>query len=148
LIQAEKEARALTEEVKTALLEHSVKGAILKKEASAASIQPSADAQAVTKGKGKQRAISEAATDASDDSSDLPHSPAGDEHGKKRGALQNRLRECRITLHRAKFLQGDLYHILGASHSPSEDAAYEAAEEIRRDLLKGSLVILLTCSMC
>lgn len=126
----------LTEEVKSALSEHSAKGVLLKKEASAANLQTSDEEQSPGKGKGRQHDVSEAPTDDSGDS-DLPHSPAGDEHGKKRGALQNRLRECRLILHRAKFLQGDLYHILGASHSSSEDAAYGAAEEIRRDLLKG-----------
>ena len=34
-------------------------------------------------------------------------------------------------------LQGDLYHVLGKAHSQAEDAAYESAELIRRELLKG-----------
>ncbi|KAF9459395.1 SNF2 family N-terminal domain-containing protein [Collybia nuda] len=133
LIQAEKEATALTEDVKNALAEHSVKGALLKKEASTAIPE---DERLPGKGKERQRDVSEVTQDSSDN--DLPHSPAGDEHGKKRGALQNRLRECRLILHRVKFLQGDLHHILGASHSVAEDAAYAAAEEIRRSLLKGT----------
>ena len=67
----------------------------------------------------------------------MPKTPAGKQHKAQRGALKSRLREARLTLHRIKFLLGDVYHVLGGVHSTSEDAAYEVAEQIRRDLLKG-----------
>lgn len=66
----------------------------------------------------------------------LPKTPAGEEHSIKRRALQQRLRECLMVMHRVKFLQGDVYHVLGASQSDKEDAAYAAAETLRKNLLK------------
>lgn len=92
------------------------------------------------KGKEREREASVVSSAFSDDSSSedrgLPRTPAGKEHRSKRGALRNRLRECRLVLHRVKFLQGDVYHVLGDSHSPLENDAYGAAEVIRRELLK------------
>lgn len=129
LLEAEREASAMTQEVQSALDLHMSKGS--KAEGSATD-----EAHARFDKKGKQRQVSEPLTDLeSSDDEDHLGSPAGEEHGKKRGALQNRLRECRIALHRTKFLQGDMYHALGQTES--EDAAYDAAEKIRRDLLKG-----------
>lgn len=116
---------------------HTAEGKLLKVGISAT------DEGGQNNGKGKQREVSAVPSDPGDSGDEnLSHSPAGEEHGKKRGALQNRLRECRLTLHRTKFLQGDMYHALGEAHSASEDAAYEAAEKIRRDLLKGELSVL------
>lgn len=91
------------------------------------------------KGKGKAIERDESEPPSSDEDAedyDLPKTPAGQEHGIKRRALQQRLRESNVTLHRVKFLQGDVYHVLGGSHSAAEDAAYAAAEEIRRSLLR------------
>ena len=124
----------MIEEVKIGLADHTAKGALLKKDPAVATAEDKDKDK--DKDKGKQRQVSEdpSETVGSDDG-DLPHSPAADEHGKKRGALQHRLRECRLTLHKAKFLQGDIYHILGVPQS--EDEAYGAAEKIRHDLLKG-----------
>ena len=62
--------------------------------------------------------------------------PAGEEHESKKRAIQSRLRECRVTYHRIKFLLGDVYHVLGESRADEETTAYEVAEEIRRILLK------------
>jgi E3 ubiquitin-protein ligase SHPRH len=67
----------------------------------------------------------------------LPQTPAGREHMAKRIGLLSRLRECHMVLHKVKFLQGDVYHVLGASHSTAEDIAYTAAEKLRQTLLKG-----------
>ncbi|KAJ8588204.1 hypothetical protein M405DRAFT_934254 [Rhizopogon salebrosus TDB-379] len=69
---------------------------------------------------------------------DLPRNPAGKEHSMKRRALQQCPRECLMVLHRAKFLQGEIYHVLGASQSDKEDASYAAAETLRKDLLKAT----------
>lgn len=88
------------------------------------------------KGKAKERDISPSSDVEDAEDYDLPKTPAGQEHGIKRRALQQRLRESNVTLHRVKFLQGDVYHVLGGSHSAAEDAAYAAAEEIRRNLLR------------
>jgi E3 ubiquitin-protein ligase SHPRH len=65
----------------------------------------------------------------------LPKTPAGDEHRTKRSAIKQRLRECRLLLHKVNFLQGDVFHVLGKSEE--EDAAYQAADELRHQLLKG-----------
>jgi len=143
LLSAEKEAKQLIHDVTASIADHDAKGDILKKEAAAlreARMQPSNDGQddsSFGKGKGKERqSLTPIPAREDTEDGDLPHTPAGEEHTIKRRSLQQRLRECHVTLHRVKFLQGDVYHILGASHSPAEDAAYEAAEEIRHDLLK------------
>jgi E3 ubiquitin-protein ligase SHPRH len=77
---------------------------------------------------------------------DLPKTPAGEEHRIKRRAIKQRLREGQLVLHRVKFLQGDVFHVLGKS--ADEDAAYQAAETLRHELLKSPLsapYILLLC---
>ena len=56
--------------------------------------------------------------------------------GSRDERCSNASRESRVTLHRVKFLQGDVYHVLGGSNAAAEDAAYAAAEDIRRGLLK------------
>ncbi|KAF8060148.1 SNF2 family N-terminal domain-containing protein [Lyophyllum atratum] len=104
------------------------------------------EGQVLEKGKGREREEGETEEEEFEESSDEEEvdlnlgrgrgkGEKGEGEGNKRGALQNRLRECRIALHRARFLMGDVYHALGA---PEEDAAYAAAEEIRRGLLKGT----------
>ncbi|KAF5378608.1 hypothetical protein D9615_007143 [Tricholomella constricta] len=133
LIDAEMEANGLIDEAQVALDKYQAKKRQSKKEALELS----------EKGKGKQRQLSEELEgllddDDNDSEGDEGDSPRGEAHSKKRGALQNRLRECRIALHRAKFLQGDMHHALGPDQSTAEDAAYGAAENIRRELLKGT----------
>ncbi|KAH9068111.1 SNF2 family N-terminal domain-containing protein [Lactarius deliciosus] len=66
----------------------------------------------------------------------LPKNAAGEEHVHKSRALQQRLRECYLTLHRVKFLQGDVYHWMGESKAGEEAAAYGAADGLRSKLLK------------
>lgn len=120
----------MTDEIKESLAKCVAQGNLLKAEASTE--RPPLD-----KGKGKERpGLSESEHESGEESL-LLRSPAGEEYKKIRSALQNRLRECRLTLHRVKFFQGDVYHCLGGDYSASEDAAYDAAEEIRRELLKG-----------
>jgi E3 ubiquitin-protein ligase SHPRH len=139
LLLAEKEANKLIEETKTAIAEHEAKGDALKKEAATLRELRNSEPTEQSNDKGKGKAPERETTPSSDmaaEDDDLPKTPAGQEHGIKRRALQQRLRECHVTLHRVKFLQGDVYHVLGGQHSTAEDEAYAAAEEIRRDLLK------------
>jgi E3 ubiquitin-protein ligase SHPRH len=131
LIRAEEEADSMIEEVTAALADHTAEGALLMKDGA----RNMAPAEGINNDKGKQRQVSENPSETSDHEEDSPHTLAGEEHGRGRSGLQNRLRECRLTLHKAKFLQGDIYHILGVSRS--EDEAYAAAEKLRHDLLKG-----------
>src|SRR6266566_2705000 len=70
------------------------------------------------------------------DDSGLPKTPAGDEHLHKSRALQQRLRDCYLTLHKVKFIQGDMYHWMGESKAVEEELAYKAADGIRKKLLK------------
>ncbi|KIY69814.1 hypothetical protein CYLTODRAFT_420375 [Cylindrobasidium torrendii FP15055 ss-10] len=56
----------------------------------------------------------------------------------KQGALSNRLRDCRIALHRVKFLQGDIYNVLGEQYHKQEEDSYAACERLRRELLKAT----------
>ncbi|KAG6844323.1 hypothetical protein H0H87_007807 [Tephrocybe sp. NHM501043] len=141
LIQAEKEAQALVDEAQVALEKY-----VARKKRSKNGTNEDEHGGSSDKVKGKQRQVPEELdeltdSDESDEEEDMvvsgPEKGKGD-RAKKRAGLQNRLRECRITLHRAKFLQGDLYHSLGPDHSADEDAAYGAAESIRRSLLKGT----------
>jgi len=70
------------------------------------------------------------------DDSGLPKTPTGDEHLHKSRALQQRLRDCYLTLHKVKFIQGDMYHWMGESKAVNEELAYKAADGIRKKLLK------------
>ena len=58
-------------------------------------------------------------------------------HGSNLRSLKSRLREYRMLEHKILFTFGDLYHSLGPTHASSEDAAYEAADVIRKELLSG-----------
>lgn len=150
LLAAEQQIKDQITEIKNVLADHDEKGKILKEEAAALrkARQEALGARlpANDKGKGKAREVSEDLSEDEDDDDEdehedpedkgLPKTPAGKQHKAQRGALKSRLREARLTLHRIKFLLGDVYHVLGGVHSTSEDAAYEAAEHIRRDLLK------------
>lgn len=148
LQQAEKQVNELIDEIKADLVELQKKGNALKEEAAArreAMGQKSDDASISNKdkGKSKQRAVSEPLSVDEDEGSEdgsLPRNPAGEEHATNRGALQHRLREAKLALHKVKFLQGDVYHMLGEAFSSAEATAYEAAEITRRDLLSASEV--------
>ncbi|PBK60985.1 hypothetical protein ARMSODRAFT_676532 [Armillaria solidipes] len=133
LLAAEKEANKLIDEIELAITDHDVKGDVLKKEAAARrTSQPELPSR-----KGKERELSWTPSEDTDDDG-LPRTLAGEEHGIKRRALQQRLRESRMVLHRVKFLQGDTYHVLGDSFSAEESAAYAECEEMRRNLLKST----------
>ncbi|KAF8624317.1 hypothetical protein AX15_005947 [Amanita polypyramis BW_CC] len=145
LQSAEKQVNELLAEINTAIDEHHGKGEVLKKEAAARrdSSASQANEPSTDKGKGREREISEIPSDrdeSSEEDKGLPHNLAGEEHATKRGALQHRLREVKLVLHKVKFLQGDVYHMLGEAYSSVEAAAYEAAEDVRRDLLRASEV--------
>ena len=139
LKNAEKQVNELLAEIDAEIDEHHAKGEVLKKEAAARreSLANELPTSATDKGKGKEREVLRDSEDEDKEDKELPHNPAGEEHSAKRGALQHRLREVKLVLHKVKFLQGDVYHILGEAYSSAEAAAYEAAESVRRDLLKG-----------
>ncbi|KZT19573.1 hypothetical protein NEOLEDRAFT_1159005 [Neolentinus lepideus HHB14362 ss-1] len=145
LLAANKEATELVEDMKATIASHDAKGMLLKQEAAlrrgAKEQGYSSDSEVLdittAAGKGKEKAAGDASVALQDsEDNDLPHNAAGEEHALRRRALVQRLRDCVLTLHRIKFLLGDVYHILGASYSTSEDDAYAAAEDLRRDLLK------------
>lgn len=144
LINAEQEIDNIINDIRTAIAEHHVKGEALKIEARVLREYRQRNIpnpSETDKGKGK-RAISPLSNEDDDiddlEDRDLPRNPAGEEHSIKRRALQQRLRECLMILHRVKFLQGDVYHVLGASQSEKENASYSAAETLRKDLLKSA----------
>ncbi|KAI6013221.1 SNF2 family N-terminal domain-containing protein [Pisolithus marmoratus] len=147
LLVAEKEANELIAEVKAAIAQHHKKGEALKKAAQAlreSRKQNLADhSQPPPSYKGKEKEIIRELSPLSDigdedevEDRGLPNTPAGEDHRAKRHGLQQRLRECYIVLHRIKFLQGDVHHVLGPSCSEKENACYSIAETMRRDLLK------------
>jgi E3 ubiquitin-protein ligase SHPRH len=155
LDSAEKDINQFLDEIRDALAKHDVKGRELKESEEAARVrrehatsETSATVDANDKGKGKapQRAEKgDEGLDHEDDPEDkgLPKTPAGEEHGNKRTTLKQRLREGLLILHRVKFLQGDVLHVLG--DSAKEDAAYDAAEKLRRQLLQGKYRSVTVC---
>ena len=137
LLAAEKEGNQLIDDINAALAVHSEKGAAIKAEAAKLRAERSQALAGTDKGKGKARSISDLSDDDSDDDG-LPRNVAGEEHSSKTLALQLRLREARISLHKVHFLKGDVYHVLGEAHVDNEREAYERAEELRRLLLRGT----------
>lgn len=141
LEQAEADTNKHLEEIRDALAKHDAKGKILIEEAALLRQQreSSPEPSATDKGKGKARDRDDEREDEGGEEDPeekgLPKTPAGEEHRVKRRTLKHRLREGHVLLHRVKFLQGDVYHVLG--RSVDEDAAYQAAEKLRRELLKG-----------
>jgi E3 ubiquitin-protein ligase SHPRH len=136
LQEAETDVRKLIKELEDVLADHDLKGKALKAELG--------HRQAKSDTKGKGRMLTDANDSEYDDDDDdegdeeelgVPKTPAGDEYRVKRRAIKQRLREGFLLLHKVKFLQGDVYHVLGKS--PEEDAAYQVAEELRHRLLKG-----------
>lgn len=137
------EVNRLAGELQNAIKEHNAKGEALKRQSpnitpSENQNQEDVSPEGGNGEKGKEREHSLISND-----EDIPRSVLDEEHAAKRRALQQRLKEMRLVLHRVKFLQGDVYHVLGSQHSASEAEAYGTADEIRRDLLKGSLVCTL-----
>ena len=128
LLRAEKEANDLIRDIETVIAAHDEEGKRLKAEAAALTAGSGDNGEGSSGAKGKGRATSE-------EEDDLPKNLAGEEHRVKRRALQQRLRECQITLHKVTFLKGDLYHILG--NTDEETEAYEKADNLRKILLRG-----------
>lgn len=121
LMHAERDVSQLLEELHNAIRRHTEKGKTpIDTEA------PDNGTSAGNKEKERENSSHEEET-----------TTAGEEHNTRRRTLQQRLRETRLVLHRIKFLQGDVYHVLDSQH-PSEES-YRVADEIRRELLKGSL---------
>ncbi|KAG6335414.1 hypothetical protein ID866_3675 [Astraeus odoratus] len=146
---AERDANELIAEVKAAIAQHQQKGDALKKEARTLRETreriAGSDSSLTSLDKGKEKETARDPSPLSDEGNEddmedrgLPKTLAGEEHRTKRNGLQQRLRECNILLHKVKFLQGDVYHVLGPSHSEKEDACYGAADALRKDILKPS----------
>ena len=161
---AEKDTQKHLEEIQTTLAEHDAKGKEIKAEAARLRQDRaralSADVTVTLKGKGKERErfSDDESEDEDEDEGiehdgevdpeekDLPKTPAGEEHRIKRRAIKQRLREGQLVLHRVKFLQGDVFHVLGKSGD--EDAAYQAAENLRHELLKSLFISALLLFSC
>ncbi|KAJ2921288.1 hypothetical protein H1R20_g15804, partial [Candolleomyces eurysporus] len=156
---AEKEINDHIQEINAVLEEHHERGELLKQEAAArrharqeAATEAQQEQEASTSSSsnlnnGKGNGVDQDQLEGDDHNGDedeeenvedkgLPKTPAGKEHRAKTQALKARLREGRLTLHRVKFLMGDVFHVL--ERSKEEDAAYEDAEKLRRELLKVS----------
>lgn len=154
LHQAEEEANNLVQDVEAEIALHDEKGEVLRKEAATlrASRNKLSEVNSADKGKGKGRATEYSSEDGSEDEDPindegLPKTPAGKEHVHKKTGLVNRLRDCYLSSHRVKFLQGDLYHVMGEQKSVDEEAAYSAAEALRKQLLKRQLLSSLCRAM-
>jgi E3 ubiquitin-protein ligase SHPRH len=149
LLRAEKEAEEVVLDIQSAITDHDVRGIELKAEA--ASLRAARGKQALgesargnhedIQGIGRHVDSCDHSPFGEDDNNDpddsgLPKTPAGEEHLHKSRALQQRLRDCYLTLHRVKFLQGDIYHWMGERKAAEEVVAYKAADEMRGKLLK------------
>ncbi|KAF9007147.1 SNF2 family N-terminal domain-containing protein [Cyathus striatus] len=144
LLRTEKEVNNQIVEIEQYIAEHDEKGKILKQQAAIARAEHDMETDPASpnhKGKGKEvdGASDIDDEDDDDDDGDFPHTPAGEEHRTKRRALKQRLREAKLILHQVMFLLGDVNHVLGETHAESEDLAYDKAEAVRKDLLKGSM---------
>jgi len=139
---AENEITSHMTEINHLLQQHHAKGEILKKEAAAHQAQVSSSTN-----KGKEKEKEQDKDDDTEDDDDeednvedrgIPKTPAGKEHKAKTHSLKARLREAKLVLHQIKFLMGDVYHVL--ERSKEEDEAYQAADDLRKELLKSELV--------
>jgi E3 ubiquitin-protein ligase SHPRH len=133
LLQAEREADEVIADVLSAITDHDDEGVELKGEAAWLRAE-----RRKKQGDGLDDGFStfDDRRDNEPDDSGLPKTPAGDEHLHKSRALQQRLRDCYLTLHKVKFIQGDMYHWMGESKAVEEELAYKAADGIRKKLLK------------
>jgi E3 ubiquitin-protein ligase SHPRH len=147
LLRAEKEADEIIADVLSAITKHDANGLELKAEAAslrAARGKEQYFRRNVRDDHGDIQGIrphmvddnSSIDDDDQSDESELPKTLAGEEHLHKSRALQQRLRDCYLTLHRVKFLQGDMYHWMGESKFAEEATSYKAADEIRGKILK------------
>ena len=140
LKQAEADAKALINDVRTAIAEHHAAKFALQGEAAVSDGTNPNPSSGVRAGKERATDAADALTESSDDGEDedIPRTAAGEEYKNKRFALQQRLRECQIAMHKVQFIKGDVYHVLGETYAEQENTAYAAAEELRRVLLKGT----------
>lgn len=151
LLQAEREADEVVADILSTITDHDAEGVKLKAEmaslrAERGKRQAPRDNKVCdlegTEGSRRDGSLDHhlsAFDDENDNESDdggLPKTPAGDEHLHKSRALQQRLRDSYLTLHKVKFIQGDMYHWMGESKAVEEDLAYNAADGIRKKLLK------------
>ncbi len=143
------EVQELCNDTNAVIAEHDAKGEALKEEAARRrQAMNSDDDQPSTsvspdKGKGKQRAVSVAATEDSSSTDDgLPNTPAGEEHRRKKQSLTSRLREYLLLTHQTNFLLGDVYHVLGQKYSAAEDSSYAEADNIRKRILKSGFRLI------
>jgi E3 ubiquitin-protein ligase SHPRH len=140
LLEAEREADEVIADVLSAITDHDAEGVELK--AKAASLRAERDNEVYdfggTEGIRRDGPLEDSFSTSDDESDDggLSKTPAGDEHLHKSRALQQRLRDCYLTLHKVKFIQGDMYHWMGESKIVNEELAYRAAAGIRKKLLK------------
>ncbi|KAI0668956.1 SNF2 family N-terminal domain-containing protein [Trametes maxima] len=144
LLNAEKDGQNLVTDLSDALAEHLKEGEKLKAE-TARLREERQQAWRLhyngnINGKGKGRARSDPPEHENVDADDegLPRNKVGEAHRGKTTMLLSRTREARIVLHKVKFLQGDVYHVLGEQYESQENEAYASAEELRRALLRGT----------
>lgn len=114
VLSAEKAATALIADVRAAIDEHNAAGKILKEQAAEhrnalerrakdTEADGTGEGTSSDKGKGKARAEDDLLDDTPEpEDSDLPRNVVGEEHALQRRGLQQRLRECQITLHKVK----------------------------------------------
>lgn len=109
LLQAEKEAITVIDAVKAAIQEHEAAGKILKAQTAEQRQALENSAGALSKGKDKATERDESPlTEVSEEDSELPKNAVGEEYAHKLRALNSRLRECQISLHKIHFLKGDV----------------------------------------
>ncbi|KAI0641041.1 SNF2 family N-terminal domain-containing protein [Trametes meyenii] len=144
LLNAEKDAEKLVADLSDVLAEHAKEGEKLKeetarlREARGHARGPHNNSDDTGKGKGRARSNTPEYENLDADDEGLPRNTVGEAHRGKSTALLGRMREARIALHKVKFLQGDVYHVLGEQYGNQENEAYASAEELRRALLKGT----------
>jgi len=160
LSQAEREADEVIADVLSAIADHDAKGLELKAEAASLraergkkqaygdnEVYDFEGTEGIRRGGLLDDCFSTSDDECDNESNDgrLPKAPAGDEHLHKSRALQQRLRECYLTLHKVKFIQGDMYHRMGESKAVGEELAYSAADGIRKKLLKCMFLSFIRC---
>lgn len=132
LQKAEDEANKIINDIRAAISEH-------RTSSNSKEIDDQPADVGMSKGKGKAQGDIDD-TD-SVDYEDMPRNAADEERLLRQRALQARLRECQITLHRVHFLKGDTYHALGEAYIEAENTAYATAEDLRKILLKSVLTL-------
>ena len=129
LLLAEAEATDIINVINTAIAQHDELGKVLKQQA--ATNRNGGDTFDAPRDKDRKTSNSE---DGEDDG--IPQTAAGEEYRNKKLALRQRFRECQISMHKVQFIKGDIYHVLGRRYTDEENAAYAAAEDLRRVLLR------------